>query len=74
MRRFQYFLTALLFAIITIMPEVASAQCAMCRATAQNSNIANGINSGVLYLLFFPFLVIFGGGIFWYFNKEKFKG
>lgn len=74
MKRIQYFLTTLLITILSLMPDFATAQCAMCRASAQNSNIANGINSGVLYLLLFPFLVIFGGGIFWYFNKEKFKG
>jgi hypothetical protein len=74
MKRIQYFLTTLLITILSLMPDFAAAQCAMCRASAQNSNIANGINSGVLYLLLFPFLVIFGGGIFWYFNKEKFKG
>lgn len=64
-----------LFVIVAffLMSHQAIAQCAMCRASAENSNIAAGINTGVLYLLLFPFLVIFGGGIYWYFNKEKFK-
>lgn len=55
------------------LPYVAQAQCAMCRATAENSEYSAGINTGVLYLLLFPFLVIFGGGIFWYFNRKKFQ-
>ena len=42
----------------------ASAQCAMCRATAesasQNSggNIAEGLNSGIVYLMLIPYILL----------------
>ena len=56
-----------------LSPMVSFAQCAMCRATAESSEYSAGINTGVLYLLAFPFLIVFGGGIFWYYNRKKFQ-
>jgi hypothetical protein len=59
--------------LLVLFPLVVEAQCAMCRATAESSEYSAGINTGVLYLLAFPFLVIVGGGLFWYFNRNKFQ-
>jgi hypothetical protein len=58
---------------LLLAPAVVQAQCAMCRASAEGTSIAKGLNTGILYLLAFPFLVIFGGGIFWYLNRKKFQ-
>lgn len=49
----------------------ASAQCAMCTINAEqgvkNGNTqAKGINSGVMYLMAIPYLMIAGLGILWY--------
>lgn len=49
----------------------ASAQCAMCTINAEqgvkNGNTqAKGINSGVLYLMAIPYLMIGALGILWY--------
>lgn len=53
----------------------ASAQCAMCTINAEqgvkNGNTqAKGINSGVMYLMAIPYLMIAGLGILWY---KKFR-
>jgi hypothetical protein len=49
----------------------ASAQCAMCTINAEqgvkNGNTqAKGINSGVLYLMTIPYLMIGALGVLWY--------
>ena len=55
-----------------------SAQCAMCRATLENNisngdiGIAAGINNGILYLLFAPYLAIAVIGYLWY-RTSKFN-
>lgn len=49
------------------------AQCAMCRSQLENnvSNgeelaVAEGINSGILYILAFPYILVAVVGILWY--------
>lgn len=48
------------------------AQCAMCRATLENNisngdpGIATGINLGILYLFFAPYLAVGAIAFFWY--------
>ena len=50
----------------------AMAQCAMCRATLENNvsngniGIAEGINVGILYLFFAPYLAVAVIGYLWY--------
>lgn len=50
----------------------ASAQCAMCRSTLENNfsngdpGIAAGLNTGILYLLLLPYLVVVVIGVLWY--------
>ncbi len=50
----------------------ASAQCAMCRSTLENNfsngdpGIAAGINTGILYLLLLPYIVVAVVGFLWY--------
>jgi uncharacterized membrane protein len=70
---FTFFLKIIAIVLAFLLPSLAQAQCAMCRATAENSEYSAGINTGVLYLLAFPVIVIVGGGLFWYFNREKFQ-
>ncbi|AFM04399.1 hypothetical protein Fleli_2015 [Bernardetia litoralis DSM 6794] len=55
----------------------ADAQCAMCRATVE-TNYSNGdggastrLNSGILYLLCMPYLLIGTVAFFWYRKKQK---
>lgn len=45
------------------MPEFAEAQCAMCKASVESSqgqknSVAGGLNTGILYLMAVPYLLI----------------
>lgn len=52
------------------------AQCPMCRATAE-SNLANGgtegrgLNNGILYLFFMPYILIGTVAFLWWRNRKK---
>ncbi len=53
-----------------------SAQCAMCRASLENSmsngdNLIRGINYGIIYLASAPYLAIVVVIYFWYKNSKK---
>ena len=50
-------------------------QCAMCRVVAESSQeagstLANGLNSGILYLMMFPYILILFGFIWMYVRKK----
>ncbi len=52
------------------------AQCAMCKAVAESDlegggTAAQGINEGILYLMFIPYLLIGGAGYFIYKHYKK---
>jgi hypothetical protein len=57
----------------------ADAQCAMCRAQLETADKAGmdakntGINSGILYLMLFPYLLIGGIAFLWYRSSQKNK-
>jgi H+/Cl- antiporter ClcA len=65
-----------LFLVVSGVAGV-SAQCAMCRATLENNfsngnpGIAAGINTGILYLLFLPYLAALVVGILWYKSSKN---
>ena len=65
----------LLFFILIISYDIF-AQCAMCRAIPSSNqeaggNIANGLNTGILYLMAVPYLLIMGFIAFYF--REKIK-
>ncbi|WP_432712074.1 hypothetical protein [Pedobacter sp.] len=75
MKRTVYIFLFLLVTSLTI-PSVVQAQCAMCTINAEqgtkNGNTqGNGINSGVLYLMAFPYAIIVGLGVLWYMKYRK---
>ena len=66
-----------LFIIIFIFfSELLSAQCAMCKAVVESggdTSQAEGLNTGILYLMVFPYLLV---GVLLYFifkYRRKFK-
>ena len=67
----------LIIALACTMPEVSTAQCAMCRRVAESSADANdnkagkGLNKGILYLLAIPYVLAGTGAYFWYKNRKK---
>jgi hypothetical protein len=66
----------LLSALILLSQIDAVAQCAMCRTTIESSistgrtNIATGLNTGILYLLSAPYLIV-GAIAFLWFRQSK---
>jgi len=54
MKKMIALITVLLFALN------ANAQCAMCKAVVENGGqeMAEGINSGITYLMIFPYLLV----------------
>jgi len=61
--------------LLTFIPEV-SFSCPMC-GTAVDAGVkagkhfGSGLNSGILYLMCVPYLLIMGIGIFWYKNSKR---
>lgn len=51
----------------------AEAQCAMCAATAEKSDYAKSLNTGIGYLLLAPVFILGGVLLLWFFNKDKFR-
>jgi hypothetical protein len=76
-------LLIILVAIIlfTFTPELTVAQCAMCKATAQDAANAKGQygildntqNQGIFYLMAIPYLIFGFIGYFWYKKYKKLK-
>ncbi|TKD66645.1 hypothetical protein [Flavobacterium sp. ASW18X] len=60
--------------ILLFVPEVAEAQCAMCRAALESetdNSQAEGINNGIVYLMAIPYILV--GGLF-FFIYRKIRG
>jgi hypothetical protein len=61
---------------VALFSNQASAQCAMCKAQLEKRDNAKntGINSGILYLMIFPYVLIGGVAYFWIkSNRKAFK-
>ena len=69
--------TRILFIIIFVLCHFISyAQCSMCRAVAESSHnggssIANGLNTGILYLMLFPYMLLVYALIRFSFEEKK---
>jgi hypothetical protein len=76
---YKYIATlCLLGALIILLPEIGFGQgCAMCKAALtektrnKESNLAEGLNFGILYLMSFPYLIFGVIAYFWYKNSRK---
>lgn len=74
MKRWLPFILVIL--VMVLFTHHAVAQCAMCQATAETSHdagsaAADGLNKGVLYLFFTPYIVIATIGYFWWRARKK---
>ncbi|HSQ47169.1 MAG TPA: hypothetical protein VLM44_09650 [Lutibacter sp.] len=66
---------ALLSIILLLFIQIANAQCAMCKAVVEsggNRDEAEGLNSGILYLMIFPYLLV--GALFFIIIRYKIAG
>ncbi|WP_372744997.1 hypothetical protein [Lutibacter sp.] len=62
----------LLIALIFVF-QITNAQCAMCKAVVESGEVsqAEGLNSGILYLMIFPYLLV--GALLYFIIKSKRK-
>lgn len=59
-----------LLTISLLLPLDVEAQCAMCKATAEQSDQV-GLNLGILYLFLMPYTIVATLAFFWWRNKKK---
>ena len=63
----------LILIAILVIPEMVLAQCAMCKAVVESSDseIVEGVNNGILYMMGVPYLLMFVIGFAWYKHNNK---
>ncbi len=61
--------------IALIFSQFVAAQCAMCKAVVESGDaeIAEGLNSGIVYLMAFPYIIVGVAGYLLYKNWKKNK-
>ncbi len=63
--------------ILVMNVSYSIAQCAMCKATVENSEnsevFASGLNAGILYLMSIPYILFTVIAILWYRSSKKNK-
>ncbi len=59
--------------LFILLSQTISSQCAMCKAVVENgdADMAEGINSGITFLMLFPYLFLAIGIIIYYRNKKR---
>ena len=64
---------ATLSILFLLVIQIANAQCAMCKAVVESGNPeqAEGLNSGILYLMVFPYILI--GAVFFFLIRNRIK-
>jgi hypothetical protein len=73
----KFIFLALSIFVLTIFSLDANAQCAMCKAVAESAtdghgnHSAGGINTGIVYMMGFPYLLLAVVG--WVFFRDKIK-
>ena len=71
--------SVILIALFLLVGQDIMAQCAMCRATVENnlnsgaSSVGAGLNTGILYLMAFPYILLSVIAFIWYRNYKKSK-
>lgn len=62
-----------LFLLLFLAPFFTWAQCAMCKAVVEQGGeeVAEGINSGIVYLMAFPYVVVAVAAFLFYRNWKK---
>lgn len=60
-----------IFFLLAFFPLLAKAQCAMCKAVVENGDttMAEGVNSGITYLMVFPYILV--GVLFYFIYRYK---
>lgn len=61
--------------ILLFFSQTINSQCAMCKAVVENGDhkMAEGINTGIVYLMVFPYLFLALGAYFFYRKYKRNK-
>ncbi|MFN0032291.1 MAG: hypothetical protein ACKVOR_09045 [Flavobacteriales bacterium] len=68
-------LNSILIVLFTVTVQTVHAQCAMCRQTAEsasenvNAGIGQGLNTGIVYLMLVPYLLLTTVGVIFFRKK-----
>lgn len=78
MKRITFVFVFILLSAIAVS-NTASAQCAMCSVNAEQSvkngnTQGKGLNTGILYLLAIPYVLLTGIGVLWYVKYRRKAG
>lgn len=81
LKLFKYTAALALLLTFALSSTNAYSQCAMCRATVESnvgtgskepeSEVGSGLNTGILYLMLVPYLLIGTVGFLWYKSNKK---
>ena len=68
---FKNFKTIISIVFFTAFSIEANAQCAMCKAVVEGGdvNMAEGVNSGITYLMVFPYILV--GALFFFIYRYR---
>ncbi|HEY4651409.1 MAG TPA: hypothetical protein VIG72_08340 [Pontibacter sp.] len=76
-------MVVLVLGLVLVTANTSYSQCAMCRATVESnvgtgsttpeSKVGSGLNTGILYLMVIPYLLIGTVGFLWYKSNKKKK-
>jgi hypothetical protein len=74
----RFFFVFLVFMCVALVSQDLMAQCAMCKATVTENVVTGkgkgqGLNTGILYLMAFPYIIASIIGYFWYRAYKKNK-
>jgi len=63
----------LIILMVTFLPYASFGQCAMCRAVVEQGGeeVAEGINSGIVYLMAFPYILVATAFYLFYRNWKR---
>ena len=61
----------LVFLFFFLIKVSAYSQCAICKAVVESSGQGEGINNGIIYLMFIPYILIGTIGYFIYKHHKK---
>ena len=57
--------------VLVLVAYTLDAQCAMCKAAVESGNESSGLNTGILYLLLTPYLLVMTLLFLWWRNKKR---
>lgn len=65
----------LIIIALLLVAQFSEAQCAMCKAVVESGDaeIAEGVNSGIVYLMAFPYILVALVGFLIYKNRNRLK-